>query len=194
MVVIVPGAAGASAAEFHSEVAHTFVSAEMTAQILFRSPAGGIGCKFTGGTGTLTAQNTPEMTFTPKFKENCSFANKMGIAGEATVNLNGCDYVFTAEGKPMHIECPLGKAITFSAGGLCTITIGSQTAEKVTYSNSGEKTARDIFAKATLTKVTSTATGLFCSATGTTNTGEYETSLTLLGGKEGGGNAGIWYS
>ena len=188
------GAAAASAAEFHSEVAHTFVNAEMTAQIIFKSPAGGIGCKFTGGTGTLTALNTPEMTFTPKFKENCGFVGKGGASGEATVNLNGCDYIFEPEGQPMQINCPIGKAITFAASGLCMITIGSQTAEKVTYTNSGEKTGRQILAKANLTKITSTATGPQCAAIGTSTTGVYETTLTLFGGKEGGGNAGIWYS
>ena len=80
--------------------------------------AGTVECKL-NLEGTLTEPSN-SVTVIPSYTECKAF----GFAS-ATVNMNGCDYVFDSSWNTWSILCPAFKSIVITAGN-CEVTIGAQ--------------------------------------------------------------------
>lgn len=91
--------------------------------------------------GTAAAATVTELTLTPAFPQCWVEPEAHTNAPNATVFLNGCDYVFyvrntdaSLKHSPLWFKCPVGKKIEIVLHGSCTITIATQTiTEAVTY-------------------------------------------------------------
>jgi hypothetical protein len=151
-------------------------------------------------TSTATKEATAkEITYTGK-KEDTENHECESSFGNITVDMNGCDYDLTGEttGKDelkedatVSITCPVheGKRteITITTKAGCTIHIHEQTSTEggVTYTNgTGANGKPDVTVHATVTGITFTTTGAFCSlgklpAEG--NTADYTGTVTVEG-------------
>jgi hypothetical protein len=114
-------------------------------ETVLTADAGTLKCKKATYTGELIGTKSGEMTVTPSYSE-CK------ISGfNATVDFNGCQYVFTpAEKKEssfegaLNLNCPEGNKIDVTAFG-CRITAEpQQDLETITYTNVGSGTTRKI--------------------------------------------------
>ncbi|HEX7278556.1 MAG TPA: hypothetical protein VF255_02925 [Solirubrobacterales bacterium] len=138
-------AGSASAAEFHSEVAHTSITGTHGGEEIFTVNAGSIRCQETHYVGTRTVATSTTLTLTPEYTGCTAF----GFVN-ATIDHNGCFLTFHTEagtgaiGGRHTIECEGGKAITVTAFN-CWVTIGSQSnIGPVTYTNQGAGATRDV--------------------------------------------------
>jgi hypothetical protein len=126
-------------------------------------------------TSTATKEMTiKEITYTGK-KEDTENTECESNLGSITIDMNGCDYDLTGEttGKDelkedatLSITCPAGKEITTTTKVGCTLHIHEQTPTSggVTYTNgTGANGKSDVTVHATVTGITFTATGAFCS-------------------------------
>ncbi len=124
----------------------------------FKTEAGSVECKASFAVDALEGPSETA-TVTPTYSECQAF----GFLS-ATVNMNGCDYVFHTNGE-VDVECPAGKVITIVAS-TCEATVGTQTGLKsVALSNSGA----GISAQANVTGIAYTVTkdGFLCPFNGT---------------------------
>jgi len=132
--------------EFKSEGGATLTGEKEGEAETFTFDAGTLLCKKATYTGAFTGGTTAETVLTPAYSE-CTFAGN-----SATVDVNGCQYVFTPTEKGsftggLNISCPEEKKIEVtSAGGFgCRVTIGTQTdLEAVRYTNVGSGTTRKV--------------------------------------------------
>ena len=98
----------------------------------FKAFGTAVKCTENSFSGTLT-ESSSQLTITPTYK-NCKFGTL-----PATVNFEGCDYLFTdvaGEADPVHVICPAGKSIVInvyaSAAGhtagtpICILKVGAQ--------------------------------------------------------------------
>jgi hypothetical protein len=108
--------------------------------------------------GTLSEASTT-LTVKPTWT-NCK---AFGFAS-ATMNTNGCDYVFHSGGS-LDIECPVGKTITL-VGGNCEVQFGTQTGLKSLSLSNGHP---HINAQFNVSGITANVTkdGFLCPLTGT---------------------------
>jgi hypothetical protein len=102
----------------------------------FHAVTGGFGvsCAKVSTNKATTGDKATEVTGEPVYTE-C----KSTIGGEATVEANGCHYLFTGETDSTghaaaHVICPAGKAITIKGAGLI-ISIPEQTLRGIHYAN-----------------------------------------------------------
>jgi hypothetical protein len=186
-------ASPASAAEFHSEVAHTEIKGEQEEALdVFTTNAGTVKCNTATYTGTTSAVTTSEITVTPAYS-NCT---AFGFVN-TPIDTNNCHYTFTSNpGTPpvMHIVCP-SAPITVTAFN-CWVTVGSQTVNSgITYTNSGVGSARDITVDKTISGLTYTQHSKSfpgCSI-GTFTNGTFTGSTTIKGTNTAGTQVGIWW-
>jgi len=120
--------------------------------------------------------------------------------GEATIDVNGCDYLLTGdttgsdEGKAdakMSIVCPEGKSIQITDASGCTVTVPAQapTEGGVTYTNETENGKGVVKVKATVTGITYTA-NFVCQLGGMSAHGDdakYTGTVLLTGYEDKGG-------
>ena len=145
-------AASAASAEspfhFGSTVDHTVLSGTQVSEDVFTVHGGTVKCSSATYTGTINSSTTKttEVTITPAYG-GCRFA---GIAESATIDMNSCDYLFTAKTTDagpvytgeVHIKCTTpGDTITVTVviGGVtkCIVHIPEQSLTGITYSNAG---------------------------------------------------------
>lgn len=126
------GAPEAKAAEFNCSVTPCRVtlkpdgpSAKTAHHVFIIKNKGGeaasITCAGISGEGTSSVSPTSELTLTNIAYESCLAAGSI----EATVKMNGCDYLLSTEGK-VSVKCPEGKEIEITTVGGCTSTIAPQ--------------------------------------------------------------------
>jgi hypothetical protein len=187
-------AGSASAAEFHSEVAHTEIIGSPVATDVFTFNAGTVKCAEATYSGTQTTGVTSsEVTLTPKYGGCTAF----GFIG-ATIDVNGCDFRYTPIANPiLHIICP-SKPIEITTP-TCDIAIGTQTVNSgVTYIDNAVGTTREITLRLALTGLIYThdptsfpnCTG----GAGTFTNGTYSGETTIKGANTAGTQVGIWWA
>jgi hypothetical protein len=183
-----------SAAEFHSEVAHTELSGSQIGTDVFTVNAGTVKCSEITYSGTQTTGVTSsEWTTTSRWAACVA----LGFIG-ATIDMNECHLRFTANFNPyLHIICPT-KPIEVTTPP-CTITIGSQTVNSgFTYTNEGAGTTRDVKVKFALSGLTYTQLNkAFPNCTGGAGTftnGSYTGEATVKGANTAGTQVGIWWA
>jgi hypothetical protein len=122
LAVFYGGAAPASAAYLHSEGEFSTLKGSSTRTHKLTFTAGELTCAKAAIEGSMSAKTAASFTANATYSE-CHFY-LFGATISATVNMNGCDYVFYAS-RRMDIVCPAGKRIVVSAAG-CTLEIGEQ--------------------------------------------------------------------
>ena len=189
--------ASASAAEYHSEVATTFLQGNQVTTNVFATPAGNVKCKkaeFLGQQSTATATS---LTIEPLYTECTAFGQN------AEVTMNGCDYTFkplSAASSTVEINCPTGKHITIDVpAGKCEVTVFPTLPTKDTVDTvaGGSGATRDLTVESTVEgiEIEPEGTGTICGATGVkTDKTSYTGTVTLKGFSNAGHTTqvGIW--
>src|SRR6478609_910447 len=119
----------------------------------FTTVAGVVKCNAAKFDSTEFTKNSKELTLDAEYKE-CTLA---GI--EVTVDMNGCDYLFTAGAfaggtAPVetHVKCTGASLITITTSTKCQITIEQQTLNGITTHNTGgATTTMDVLATINVT-------------------------------------------
>src|ERR1044071_4334702 len=163
---------------------------------LMRNKAGETGattCNSISGVGTSSISSTKELTITGVAYEKCV---NSGSGSESTFKMNGCDYLFTAEGK-VSIKCPEGKEIEISTSTGCTSTIEPQgPLPGITYHDAGTK-LEEITMSVLLKGVKAVLHGTkaSCGMAVEEAEGEYSTGNTILTAETdpGGVMANVWW-
>ena len=176
-------ASAASAAEYTaSAYPATATGANTKGSEVFTTEGGKVECNSHFVTGSIT-EPTSTITVTPTYTSCEAF----GFL-EATVNMEGCDYVFHVSGtgpftNTVDVVCPTGKSIKIVASS-CRVEIkGQEKLGSVAVSNVGS----GILAKPNVTGIAYTVTqdGFLCpfggtgNKTGATYTGEVTLSNTV---------------
>ena len=195
--------ASATAAEFHSEAAHTILSggqpAESNDVITFR--AGTVTCNSRTYAGTAASATSSELTVTPAISECNAFGfvnAKVDVpGGNVPAGAGGgCDYRFTPStaSSQLHVVCGAGEFITTTAFN-CYVKWGSQTLTGVSYANSGSGSSRDVTTSINITGLTYTQESKsFPGCTnGTFSDGKWSGAVTAFGSNTSGAPVGIWY-
>jgi uncharacterized membrane protein len=142
--------------------------------------------------GGLVASGSTTFTVTPAY--NNSKCNSGGL--KATVNMNGCDFVFhigettgggETYGVTADLKCPAGKTVDIEAFlsasneniKACTITFGETGNQGLSGPHLTNKTGGKVELSGTATGVHATESGLCGNKT--TETGEYDTGVTISG-------------
>jgi len=187
------GVATASAAEenFHCEVAHCIGTAHSETNQVFVTESGTVTCTTAKADFTTETTTTMEITATGVEYTGCTTKTIFGTI-EVAVKFNGCDYLFTTATQPVHILCPAGANVTIVGPG-CSITVAAQTVSSVSYTNIGAGTTTEVTLTANVTNITSSATGAFCSKTGTFTNGKYTGSIKVTGEDTLWAHKGVWY-
>jgi hypothetical protein len=183
--------ASATAAEFHTEVAHTKTTSSATSSQVLVTPAATITCGGYAPEGTSEVATTMELTlsFGP-----FSLCKAVSTFGSSTVELknSGCYWKLTTATEPVHILCSAGSQIQFAYPG-CTITIFPQTAGSVSYTNAGSGKTRDLDIAFQLSELKGSAIGLFCSAAGEFSKATFTGGVTSKASNTAGEQVGLWY-
>jgi len=181
----------ASAAEFHSEVAHTRLTSSATTNVVLATPTATITCSGYSPEGTSEVSTTMELTlsFGP-----FSFCKAVSIFGSSAVELlnSGCYWKLTTATEPLHILCNAGAQVQFKYPG-CTISIVPQTASTVSYTNKGSAKTRDLDVAFKLSGLKGSATGAFCSPAGEFSNATFSGTITLKASNTAGEQVGLWY-
>lgn len=159
-VAAVMSASAETGGHFISEVAHTELKGAQVETNKLNDPTlGAVQCKQATFSGTVNSTTTTQITIIPTYHE-CSNGER-GV----TVDMNGCDYVFTIRGQApaerdntVHLTCPVGKQVevtVFTNSSKttlsCTETIRAQTPTGgVVYTTGGSGTSHDILADLTI--------------------------------------------
>lgn len=192
-------AAGAQAAEFHTEslagatITGAYPAGERAEKVeeesfIFNANGGVTVCARSTLHGVLPAQSAKTLTIVQKPTECAPFA---------TVRMGECDFGLQASGA---FEIGGGaacaaKPIEIERGAGCLIKVGPQAGlSGVSYKNGGSGTNRDITATFSVTGIHFTQTGVVCSGgSGTFANGKLTQILTLKADVLGGGQQGLWF-
>jgi hypothetical protein len=156
MSAVVASAASATAFSFKAEKVPTQLTGKQhNGNDIFTTDAGKVECTEATYAGEQKVTPTNEVLVTPTYSGCTAF----GFAN-TPIDVNGCQYRFTTVTKESgnfegsaDIVCPAGKVIEVTAFG-CTVTIGSQTGlKKVTYTNVGAGTTREVTVDVNLTGI-----------------------------------------
>ena len=200
LALVAVAASPASAEKFHfgSTVEHTTLKGEQTGTgDVFTVHGGTVTCATISYDGTVSSatKKTTEVTINPTYS-GCKFA---GIPNSATIDMNSCDYLFTAKTKEgenyegeVHVKCTTaGDTITVTVvvGGVtkCTIHIPEQSLTGITYTNvnpgGGAKTHLLVDVNITGIKYSQTegTGGGKCETKDNTTTGTYVGQATIKG-------------
>lgn len=154
-------ASAAGAAQFTSSSYPTSITAASSeGNEVFATEAGSLSCLNGHFAGTMS-EPSPTITITPTFT-SCSGWSFM----EATVTMNGCDFIFHATGV-FDLECSGSNKVVIVAG-TCEVQVGTQTGlVGIDLTNSGA----NIMSQATVGGIAYTVTkdGFFCPFSGTGN-------------------------
>lgn len=138
MSAVVASSAHATQASFTAESYPVTITGtqEGATNYFEATPGRKVECKIATYEGTLKEAST-ELTVTPTYDECTETSTGFG----ATVDLNGCHYIFTVGTKTsstdahgeVHVKCPVGNKISITVA-TCTVHVTPQT-RKVTYTN-----------------------------------------------------------
>lgn len=170
---------GASAASFHSDAEATLLVAGQVEEHEQGFDLGVIVCEVVHFTGEQLEQTTEELVLSPLYTR-CEFSGLW----ELTINLNGCDYVYTAssetEGSRAIAGCGTNKYIQFGSLSTCRVRIPEQSGNgAVHYQNVGNS----IEFNTELVNIEYTEAGIFCAGTGGVN-GTYYGISEMYGNEE----------
>ncbi|HKF83157.1 MAG TPA: hypothetical protein VKB23_09375 [Solirubrobacterales bacterium] len=180
------GASSASAAEFHTNTVGATLHGTQSGSHVFTVQGSKVTCEVASFSGKTAALTTASQTMTPKYEKCTAF----GFAN-AEVNMNGCHYVFYANGTVDFI-CPAGKFATIKVPtffGSCHVDIfGSNGLKSVSYTNAADKKTLTVHAavKGIPYNVT-TSSGGCPLTTGEGTNSEYTGTTTVTAG-----GATIW--
>lgn len=190
-LALVAWASSASATnpQFHSEVAHVTLAGSQEVRHTFSVNAGTVHCNTATFHGTQTNQTTNEFTIAPSYS-GCKITTVETL--EATIDMNGCHYLFTADGG-VHLTCP-SLPIRITAP-LCTITVHPQTINKVDYINgNGGNATRSVTVESTATNIAYTQSSFCPHGSGAFNNGTYSGATVTTCTDTDGNHAGCWWS
>ena len=132
-------AAGATAGQFHSEVAtDSVLKGEQIGTDVLTVNAGTVKCtevKYSGNQPGATATTTK---LTPEYAGCTAF----GFVS-TTIDSKQCTFEYSGDNSNVVIACPVGEPLTITAFN-CQVTVSSQTTSGVTYSNIGSGNERYI--------------------------------------------------
>lgn len=173
------GATGASAAEFHAAATPVEFTGTQTTNHVFKFKAGTVTCKKAAFAGTLAVTTATSLKLSPSYAE-CTFN---GV--NATVDVNGCTYAYTASSATsgqIAINCPEGKTLVFT-GPSCTVTVAAQgPLNKMKYETTGTSPNRDFDIIHEVTEIKYTQSGAGClGGSGTFTDGTYTGAATVKG-------------
>jgi hypothetical protein len=184
-------ASAASAAEIHSEQAHTIIdgSQPVAEDDVYTFNAGTVKCTEASYSGTTTSATSSEVSLTPAYSGCTAFGfvnAKIDIEIECTFRLRWGI-------PPFRISCTKFtiKITAFN----CHVSMGTQDINSgVTYDNAGSGSSRDITATLNLSgiKYTQESKSFPGCTNGTFTNGTYKGSITLTGTNTVGGAVGIW--
>jgi hypothetical protein len=208
-------ASGASAAEYHCTVEPCRVTLKpdgtgKTAHHVFivkkGAASGSFTCNTLDGTGLSATKTTNILTI-----ESLNYTECNIVGTPVTVDMNGCNYVFSATPATVTIACPVGKQIELTIkekteGGVehlrCTVDVAGQgPLTGITYHDAGT-TKTELTVGALVKDITSvTATppaGGSCipyvGFNGAADEAEYLTGNTIITGETTAGvHGGVWY-
>jgi hypothetical protein len=197
-------ASGALAAVFHSEEAPTILfGSQHAGEDVITTDSGKVTCNEVGYAGIYEGTTTTqEVTLEPSFSE-CHLI--LIFTFNVTVDMNGCNYLFTAEQfvigltndpPQVHLKCPTGKVIEVTAPS-CTVTISPQTAQGIEYTNRGgiPNESRDITIDIEIKSLIYEEHGSACeNETGITFNGTYNGAATIRAYNFIGNQQGFWYA
>jgi hypothetical protein len=189
-------AAPATAAEFHSELAHTTFSGFQVVgeEDAFTFKAGVVRCSQASYSGTSVEVNATfsEITLTPKYT-NCT---AFGFVNTPIDVPKSCDFRFTPStaATQLHLICGANEYIEVTAFN-CHVQIGSQTGVGITYHNKGTGVNQDIMITSAVTGMTYTQASKVIPGcqNGTFTDGKFAGATTLSGTTGAGEPVGIWH-
>jgi hypothetical protein len=198
MSAVAAAAAHAEFAHFKADSTSTFVKIHATqdptggAEQVFTTNFGEVNCDILTATGTsdntASSVTLDSISYTADYFEESNACEAFGL--EATINFNGCEYVFhagTYDGEGMStgtadLVCPPGKEVEINAAGLCVVSVPGQTGlGNITYQNGGG-TPQDVTVEANVgvgggKAIRYSGAGLLCS--GTFENGTYTGKATV---------------
>jgi hypothetical protein len=181
-------ATAAQAVEFHSEVDNTILTGKTEAGSSSVLDAAGASISCTSGTftGTQPTKTAGAVTLTPAYSD-CTF---LGITN-TPIEMHGCQYTLHSLGQFDVTGAPCN-GITFEAAG-CKVEIKQQSLlEKVTFTNLGTGTTREVTMTPHIPGITYTSSGL-CPKSGTFSDGNYTSgNATVKGETSKGVQVGFW--
>lgn len=199
MSAVVASGASAQAFKFKSEGTPTKLTGTQHAgNDVFVTDAGSVSCSEANYSGEQVGTEVSEVTVTPSYS-GCTAFGFVNVP----IHVNGCQYKFTAITKEganfegaVDIVCPAGKVIEVTAP-LCTVTIGSQNnLKKVTYTNVGSGTTREVTVDVAITGITYVEhrSSIFspCPSNTVTKTNGTYNGAGLVTGSNAGVHRGIW--
>ena len=203
-------ASGAQAAEgFNWEEGTSLLTASAQERQIFTTNAGEIKCRevvgdaAVSGTGATSVETT-SITYreTPE-NDNCE--TTLGSFATATIDMNGCNYLFHA-GTTVEpgntnrtqgtadIVCPTGKQIVVTSS-TCTIDIGPQTGLGPVYYENTAVSPKDVDINPAITNIKYTqtkTTSFFSCGEGTFTNGTYKGKVTITGETSKGAQKSVW--
>jgi hypothetical protein len=197
------GVSSAVAAEFHSEGSSTTLTGTQLGVDEFNTNGGTVECQEATYKGSQTGTTATTVSVAPTYSQ-CSALS--GFAS-ATIDTNGCEYVFHAElatvEATVDIVCPPEKEITVTASSFgtnkCTVHIPpQQDLDHVVFHNDGVTTTREIIVTVTIEGIhynETKGTGFGACAGGTASNGTYNGEATVTGEHTENGkttHTGIW--
>ncbi len=204
MALAAIGASGASAAEFHCSVEPCIGTLKpdgavgsKTAHHVFiirkGATSASVTCNQLAGEAEVATKTAAEVTIRNLVYSECSI-----LGTPVTIDMNGCDYKFKAEGIKS-LACPTGKTVQFTLP-TCTISIPEQQTEGASFHNVGsqETNTTEMTIELLLKKIKGTVSGSGCAAifgfTGEFTEGEYTTGNTLVTAEtKAGVMANVWW-
>ncbi len=156
MSAVVAGTAFATGFNFKAETVPTQLTArEHAGKSVLTTDLGKVECAEVTYAGEQKVSPTTELLVTPTYSGCTAF----GFAN-TPIHVNGCQFRFTVVTKESgnfegaaDIVCPAGKVVEITSFG-CTVTIGSQNGlKKVTYTNVGTRSTREITIDLNLTGI-----------------------------------------
>ena len=156
MSAVIASAASATGFTLRSETVPTQLTGKQHAgNDVFTTHAGKVECTEATYLGEQTVTPTNEVSVTPTYSGCTAF----GFAN-TPIDVNGCSYKFTTVTKEganfegaADVVCPANKVIEVTAFG-CTVTVGTQAGlGKVTFTNIGTTTTREVTVDVNLTGI-----------------------------------------
>jgi hypothetical protein len=184
LAVSAVAAVGAQAQEFHTWSSETIITTKpdgtgKQSHHVFDVASGSMTCNNFEGELSMYGYKTLFWLTSRSiaYGGSCNF-----VGQSATVNMNGCDYEYVANGE-FAIACPFGSEITFNVPSpVCDVVIPPQTGKgTITYTNINEKT--EITVSTSVTGIKYTATGAGCPTSGTFENGKYTTGNVIWQGE-----------
>jgi hypothetical protein len=168
LAVSVVTASAAQAAQFTSAVEDTFLTGEQKTQNVFTTNAGEIKCNTVKFEATTKGTADGGLGFTsPTVKVHPTYSGCTAFGFEMKVDMNSCEFEFSASGTASIVNCPSTAPITVTipiAG--CTTTIANQgPLGAISYSNEGSPSS--ILVTFNVTGISYTSSGGLCGASGT---------------------------